>query len=397
MAEALREPCPNCGKPVEGHVTGWLKKSTRFPAYCGNCGAKLFPVCPNCKQVLIHLTTFCSHCRRQLYKPVKSNDATVVPIKAPQDRKLKVPDKVKRLLRKTWSDVNDTCLFWREEYHVVVWLNPIQVQVKQFSESLQWIDEKATGEERADIIDKTLTEINLEDNKASADYEQSVWDFTRDILFLWHDALVKVLPDYAMRLSTLPDPTKRGEQFRASLSEALRSKNDDLQIMISMLNQIREGCPEFRSIISRTGWLDSLVEGLAWATGHPFIAIMKGLSCEFTQKSDEEFINAYSKTIDDFIGFSNQRSEAIENAVDKVVLQVLTYVRQLSQACLQGVATLATSGLDVALIITTLGFYAGPDSDEEKDFNEHILTSLRDKHLVDLRAEQNLRSLLGIA
>lgn len=124
---------------------------------------------------------------------------------------------------------------------------------------------------------------------------------------------------------------------------------------------------------------------------------MKGLSCEFTQKSDEEFINAYSKTIDDFIGFSNQRSEAIENAVDKVVLQVLTYVRQLSQACLQGVATLATSGLDVALIITTLGFYAGPDSDEEKDFNEHILTSLRDKHLVDLRAEQNLRSLLGIA
>jgi hypothetical protein len=328
---------------------------------------------------------------------VKSNDATVVPIKAPQDRKLKVPDKVKRLLRKTWSDVNDTCLFWREEYHVVVWLNPIQVQVKQFSESLQWIDEKATGEERADIIDKTLTEINLEDNKASADYEQSVWDFTRDILFLWHDALVKVLPDYAMRLSTLPDPTKRGEQFRASLSEALRSKNDDLQIMISMLNQIREGCPEFRSIISRTGWLDSLVEGLAWATGHPFIAIMKGLSCEFTQKSDEEFINAYSKTIDDFIGFSNQRSEAIENAVDKVVLQVLTYVRQLSQACLQGVATLATSGLDVALIITTLGFYAGPDSDEEKDFNEHILTSLRDKHLVDLRAEQNLRSLLGIA
>lgn len=394
MVGDLCDPCPKCGKKVEGSAIGWIKKRTRFPAHCGYCGTKLFPSCPNCKSRLVHLMTFCPHCGKQIYEQIKANDTVV--IKEPLVLKSNVPNKAKQVLLKTRTDVNDMYIFWREAYRVFVWLNPIQVQVQQFSERLQQIDEKTTGEEKADIIDKSLGEINFESTKEIIDYEQSIWDFTKDNLFLWHDALEKNLPSYGVKWPKLPDITKKADCLRSSLLQALRSKNDDLVKIKSMLMKLKKDFPEFRSIVSKTGFWDSAIETGLWMTGHFWLAILKQATHNLTEKSDEEFTNSYANAIEEFIALSDQRSQSIAEGVDRIVLQAISEIQQLSYSSIQGLARISISGVDVESVTTKLRIYDAPRSDDEREFNELILTKLRDKHLVNLRAEQNLRSILGI-
>lgn len=393
MPSILQEPCPQCGKTVEGKLIGWVRKKSVFPAFCGHCGIQITSKCSHCNAPLSHLTVFCPNCRTQLYLP---KPQVVTPSPPQQRPKPQVPERARRVLTKTWTDTKDGCVFLREMYRRLVWNNPVQQQVNALASSLNEIGENTEGNKRADIIEGALGSVNLDCEKEWAEFEDGLWEIAKSITSSWADLLNKTMPECMKSFPCVTEAEGNLRLMKASLSQALNSRKVDLDEMRRKLQQLREFCPRFRGIVTRMGLLDLAIRFAARCFGGGIGAVGTELWQNWRAKSDEEFLNSFGSAIDDFIESSNKVSAAMEDAVDGVVIQVLAGDRKLTETCVQGLARMAALGTNLEPVLRELEHPAKPDP-KLKDLHVTVLASLREKNLIDLRAESNLRTMLGIA
>jgi rRNA maturation protein Nop10 len=131
MAKPFKEPCPHCGRPIEGKITGWFSKRLLLPNLCGNCKQNLYQACPNCQTNLLHLTNYCPNCNQQLYKPSK-----------PQTKAFtSITDQQKKFLKQLRTDAQDLKSFYFGFFRTIVRRNPVNLQINQFIEIMNQIED----------------------------------------------------------------------------------------------------------------------------------------------------------------------------------------------------------------------------------------------------------------
>lgn len=398
MSSFVEQTCPVCQFIVLCKKSGWFFKVIKFPNFCGSCGARFYHECPSCHQILPYLTKNCIHCNERLYDSEYKETYKSASQKT-------ISQKARKQLEQLKQDLCDVNLYVEEMFRLVVRLNPISHQVFHFDTILEEIETKHSGNEIANIVDEAVNSINMDNlHSQFAHFNREVISSIHG-LFDERTLFEKELSRYRKYVKLIDISTKI-DIILKKMEAAIQFYNDrDLMQIKNHSDLIKENTPKYRSIITRTGFMDFTIgfaSGfmggmLAGPLGHA--ASEQGMRYwdNWRSSTENDFINWFSSLITTFINYGRNFADYMESSSQHVINEIIQLYSEQTLAIIEGLNKAALDGVNIDEAyqkIRTFGRDSSIDPDQ-KYFSKIILNNLREKGL-SIQSEKNLLYLFNL-
>lgn len=386
---AFREPCPVCGHFVEGKRKGIFSKRLILPSYCGGCGATMHVNCTTCGRGLLHLSRFCPHCRTELYPgAAAASQSGGVPQQAT------IPPGQAQLLRKLEDDVADLCLFGPEMFRIVIRTNPVNLQIHQFNATLHEMPEDTSREHMAEIIGAAVAQADLSNALAELDeFDAAIREFGGSVMSELDKDLRAVIPDHRQKMPDLADCHDLSRHHSEQLIRAIHKNRDDLEILQTHYNQLRDYYPRFEKIMTRSGLLDAVVGFAAGFFGGDFGVAGAELWDDWRGRSDTEFVEIFANAVDEFSTAGLEFTQRMEAQTEPAIMQIAADVKEYYGTMLGYFRQFVLSGWDLEPFYRQFRAVGEPLDEDARQGIEFVLDNLREQGM-STRSERNLRTLL---
>lgn len=314
----------------------------------------------------------------------------------PERRPSRLSSKDAAMIAQLRTDLADLQPFLREVFRVVVRLNPINEQVHAFHEKIEAITDQMDKSAVCQIVKSAILEVDL--SHAVRDLEEYDETFKAEISGILRSSyaeLAKAMPDYRRRIPELPDLDVAADHSVRRIGEALLSTRAQLAVIERHYLQLHEYLPRYEALMTRTGILDFV---LGFAAGYFLGSDIASAGAElwdgWRDQSDKQFVESFSRAVDQFSNAGITFTQATEAAVEPVVAQVVGDYADAHTTLIEGLRTLAAGGYDIKAVYRDLRAPPSRDAGATAFFNA-VLANLREQGLSG-KAERNLMALLGV-
>ena len=395
----FQAPCPVCSGELTCQTSGWFRAVLKEPKFCGHCGGELIHSCPDCGKALTKLYRNCSGCGSNLYArnaAVQPSLATMSGVASPTFAPQSPTQAQERALKSLATAVEDANAMQAEVMRTLLRLNPINITVIDVTAALEPLTEDTDDDTRVQLITEAIGRIDLdtmvEDFKAS---ENAVYGFAYEMLIQVETELVRVMPDYACRMTDIPDFGGAASAFSERIKHAVDSQDYLLEEFGRRYSQLVEHLPRYQDLMTNTGWLKMAGYFAAGFFGGDIGVLGAELWDGWSNSSDEQFVDKFFKAFVSLLEMGEEYTDTLLTACKPVIRQGCDEYMELESWADQQFRALAIRGVAIEGPIEQL---CHPDIEHDEDsraFLEVVLDNMREDGMSS-RREKRLRAVAGL-
>lgn len=291
----------------------------------------------------------------------------------------------------------------RASLQIFVRLNPINISLHEFVGILDEIKDDTENEDRANIIERAISNVDLGSaSQQLREHYSNLDPLVKELLKPDLDLLKKHFGDPEARFPWVRTWKETSRACAADLSRPLSANHERLAEVEGRFQQLQEGLPRCLKIQRRSGWVDMALGAAVGVAGGfvgiPAEAVVGGLDAweGWRNKGDKEFLEAYGRALDIYTETTARFAAEIEQnaspAIERVIAEHAEFTSQLRRALKED----SSNGSDISSTIDELLASTGekPDNDDMAFF-EMVLENLREEGL-STRAEAHIRRTLNL-
>jgi hypothetical protein len=287
-------------------------------------------------------------------------------------------------------------LFSREIYLVMLGLNPLNIQVKNFNDIISQIQDSTPPQQVADLVGQALQHLYFYNiSQELLKWKDAIVEFHINVFKGDHEYLKRNIQDYSKYFPGI-EPSKYtiGLETRRINTILKVSDTEEVKILERYCIQLNDYYPRFRSILCGNKFLDYILGNAAGFFGGGSGAIGASIWDDWSGKSDDDFIKIFSNAVKDFIEKGRQFTRNIEKTFEPVLDQYFNDESKRDRMIYDGLERGCREGVDIDKILHHLTHPQRPDAGHIALY-DIVIENLRKKSMT-AKVERNIRISLGI-
>ena len=232
-----------------------------------------------------------------------------------------------------------------EVFRVLVRLNPVNLQIYQFNETIQTIQKGLERNQVYAIVESAIGNADLGNAVESLRGYDNVFHGLANTFFSeMASDLAATIPNYRAYIPNLPDGDSLGAHASARVLDALHSNRQSLEVLAAHFWQLIEYLPRYRSIMTRTGVFDFVLGFAAGFLGGDIGQVGAQLWDGWRGQDDAHFIESFTFAVEQFSNSGVQFTQQIEANIEPVLGQLVFDFEECNSIILRGLEHYAMDG-----------------------------------------------------
>ena len=297
-------------------------------------------------------------------------------------------------------DLEDSLLFLKEVLLVAWRFNPAGIAAYGCKQLFETVSESTPNDQRAAMFGEVLSGVEIAPvENFENDFSNAIEEVCNGGVSKVISSAVKVYPQIEsfLRESIGTEETAFTASFKRMTLSAIQKQRSHYEELYSYHLQLIEFFLRYESIMSRSGFLDSIVGFAAGFFGGYLGAAGAEAWGNWRNSNDQEFCmkfgNAFEQFAQSCFDYTVQGEEALSLVFDRLIDEA----RRLHQLLFDCYEQLAGAGWDIAPLYKCYRSLDEPLDNNTKQLFEIAIGNLEENRSIHYRTIENIRSLVGLS